>query len=82
MKFYYTVTTGEGCGEVYVRASSLAKAKKLVQGHECWRIGKFDSKNHCVAATSPQWIQLVKSYNYGTDCEIFTKQFLKSRIAK
>ena len=90
MKFYYRVTIGNA----YPKVTSLAKAKKLVQGQQEWAIAKFQivaPLNECIAVTDPDWIKKVKSGlfeerdRFGKTTLAFvdlTKAFLKSRIAK
>lgn len=88
MKFYYRVTVGND----YPKVTSLAKAKKLVQGQKEWCIAKFKIEaNECIAITNPDWIKDVKigrfeeRDRFGKVTLAFvdlTKAFLKSRIAK
>ena len=88
MKFYYRVTVGDA----YPKVTSLAKAKKLVQGQQQWTIAKFELATHsCIAITDPKWIEGVKNRRYEERVKFgeftlafvdFTKAFLKCSVAK
>lgn len=88
MKFYYRVRIGND----YPKVTSLAEAKKLVQGQKEWVIAKFQiEKNECIAMTDPNWVKDIKRGRF-KNRDIFgkvtlafidlTKAFMKSRIAK
>ena len=89
MKFYYRVTVGDA----YPKVTSLAKAKKLVQGQqEWWAIARFEvATNSCIAITDPEWIKKVKDRLFEERVKFgestlafvdFTKAFLKCSVAK
>jgi hypothetical protein len=88
MKFYYRVTVGNA----YLKVTSMAKAKKLVQGQQEWAIARFEvATNSCIAITDPEWIKKVKDRLFEERVKFgkhtltfvdFTKAFLKCSVAK
>jgi hypothetical protein len=84
---YYKVSIGTTDTEV----SSLAKAKKLIQGQSDWKISKFTRAKDtnilkCHGVTWKAYMDLLKKQKWRTlcklDCDRLTIALHKSRIAK
>lgn len=88
LRKYYKVRMSDGTEH---NVSSLAKAKKLIQGQSDWRIAKFSIRDtigsiQCHGVTWKEYMDIMKKYKWRSlgemDCDRLTLAIHKSRIAK